>query len=126
MFFDKYFINDNRSAVEAAHITARATRELGKTLESISQSEIKSKDRVDISLEDYTWMQNRIVKLERENRELFSLFHDIGIPLEVVDAIDRKSINVVHCDHIRDFKRKYHIEFVVDASPDLMKWRYEY
>lgn len=124
--FNKYFINDNRSAVEAAHINARATRELGKTLEAISQSEIKSKDRVDITLEEYTRMQNMIAKLERENRELFSLFHDIGIPLEIVDAIDRKSINVVHCDDIQDFKRTYYIKFDVDASPDLMKWRYEY
>lgn len=124
--FNKYFINDNTSAVTAARITAESNDRLGRKLEGISQAEIKSKDRVDISLEEYLEMRGKIAKLEGESRYLNRLVRNIGIPVEVIDSIMLDSINVTHCDHIHDFKRTYCIKFDVDASPDLMKWRYEY
>ena len=120
------FVNDDSNAVIAANIVANSNKKLGEKLESISEKEIKSKDRVDISLEEYTQTKKRLETLERANREMHMLLHDIGIPVEVIGSVEHSSINVTHCDDICDFKRKYRIEFDVDASPDLMKWRYEY
>ena len=123
--FNKYFyINDNQSAITAAHITAKATKELGQKMESISQAEIKSKDRVDITLEEYLSMRKRIEELEAKNSRMSKLVIQLGIPAEVIDSIKTDSIRVVHNDDICDFVRHYRIAFDVDASPDIMKWRY--
>ena len=122
--FNKYFIVNDRSAVEAAHITARSNKELGKKLEDISKAEIKSNDRVDITLEEYLTMRKRIETLESKISRMSKLVIQLGIPAEVIDSIKTDSIRVVHNDDIRDFVRHYHIEFDVDASPDIMKWRY--
>ena len=89
----------------AAGIIANSNKKLGEKLEAISKDEIKSKDRVDISLDEYTRMQKRIENLERANREMNMLLHDIGIPVEVIGSVERSSINVTHCDHIHDFNR---------------------
>lgn len=124
--FNKYFIQDNSSVIEAARITERSNRELGKKLESISNAEIQSKDRVDIPLKEYLQMRERIEKLEAKYAHMGKLVSQLGIPVEVIDDIKRDTIKVTHCDDVRDFTRTYRIEFDVDASPDLMKWRYEY
>ena len=124
--FDKHFsfINDDTNAVIAANITAQATKELGKKLEDISKNEIKSKDRVDITLEEYLTMRKRIETLESKISRMSKLVIQIGIPAEVIDSIRLDTVNVVHNDDIRDFVRHYRIAFDVDASPDIMKWRY--
>lgn len=126
--FDKHFtfVNDDANAIIAANITARSNEKLGEKLESISQAEIKSKDRVDIPLEEYLQMREKIQKLERKNSHRDKLIIQLGIPAEVIDDIRIDSVKVYHDDDIRDFVRHYHIAFDVDASPDLMKWRYEY
>lgn len=120
------FVNDDSNAVIAANIAAKSSDKLGEKLEAISKAEIKSKDRVDISLDEYQRMRNRIQELERKNSQRDKLIVQLGIPCEVIDAIKTDTIDVVHCDDIRDFTRHYKIAFDVDASPDIMKWRYEY
>lgn len=124
--FDKHFsfINDDTNAIIAANITARSNKELGEKLEEISKDEIKSKDRVDISLEEYLTMRKRIEMLESKISRMSKLVVQLGIPAEVIDSIKTDSIRVVHNDDIRDFVRHYSIAFDVDASPDIMKWRY--
>ena len=122
--FNKYFIVDNRSAVEAAHITAQATKKFGEKLDDISKNEIKSKDRVDITLEEYLTMRKRIETLESKYSHISKLIVQLGIPAEVIDSIRLDTVNVVHNDDIRDFVRHYRIAFDVDAGPDIMKWRY--
>ena len=124
--FDKHFsfINDDTNAIIAANITAMSTKELGKKLEDISKAEIKSKDRVDITLEEYLTMRKRIEELEAKNSRMSKLVIQLGIPAEVINSIKTDSIRVVHNDDICDFVRHYRIAFDVDASPDIMKWRY--
>lgn len=109
--FNKYFIVDNRSAVEAAHITAQATKKFGEKLESISKNEIKSKDRVDITLEEYLTMRKRIETLESKYSRISNLIVQLGIPAEVIDNIRLDTVNVTHCDDIQDFVRHYRIAF---------------
>ena len=121
--FDKHFsfINDDTNAIIAANITARSNKELGKKLEDISKNEIKSKDRVDIALEEYLTMRKRIETLESKISRMSKLVIQLGIPAEVIDSIKTDTIRVVHNDDIRDFVRHYRIAFDVDASPDIMK-----
>lgn len=109
--FNKYYITDNRSAVEAAHIKAHATKKFGDKLESISKNEIKSKDRVDITLEEYLTMRKRIETLESKYSNVSKLIVQLGIPAEVIDNIRLDTVNVVHNDDIRYFVRHYRIVF---------------
>lgn len=125
--FKKYFIHiPDSSAKDAAHIVARSNEKLGEKLETISKNEIKSKDRVDIPLSEYLQMREKIEKLERKNSQRDKLIIQLGIPAEVIDAINPDTINVTYMDDIKDFVRHYRVAFDVDASPDIMKWRYEY
>ena len=118
MMFNKFItINDNQAIRDAASVVARATKEHNKTLKSISDAEIKSKDRVDIPLRDYLRMKE---DLERTSRELVHanfLLAQMGIPAELVKRIQGSSINVESCDDYRDFLRTYRITFKVDTSP---------
>ena len=113
---NKYFyINDNQSAITAAHITAKATKELGRKMEFISQAEIKSKDRVDITLEEYLTMRKRIEELESQNSRMGVLINRIGIPFEELDKIDPNTVNVYHNENPTRFTKRYQIIFDVEA-----------
>ena len=114
--FDKYII-DNRSNIEAASIIAESNRNHDRTLKAISEAEIKSKDRVNISLEEYTRMQEEIKTLSRDSKNMAYLLAQIGIPPEIINRIDRNSVHVEHCADIRDFKTHYRVSFSADDSP---------
>lgn len=89
-----------------------SNRELGEKLENISQAEIKSKDRVDITLEEYERMKRTIEKLTFDNRCMSEVLDRIEVP------IHRKIIP----DSIRNYCTKdlahhrciYTIEFAID------------
>lgn len=90
----------------------RSNRELGEKLKSISDAEIKSKDRVDISLEEYESMKNQIESLSYKVDKLSSILERIEVPLD--KEIVPNSIRSYWCDDIFDFKRKFRIEFDID------------
>ena len=116
--FNKYItVNDNQAVRDAAAVVARAAKEHDKTLKTISEAEIKSKDRVDISLEEYARMQEEIKTLSRDSKNMAYLLAQIGIPVEVINRIDRNSVHVEHCADIRDFKTHYRVSFSADDSP---------
>ena len=115
--FNKYFIavNDNHSAITAARITAKANEKLGEKLESISKEEIKSKDRVDITLEEYLKMRERIQTLEEKNSRMSILINRIGIPIEELDKIDPNTLNVYQNVNPTRFTKRYQIVFDVEV-----------
>lgn len=123
--FNKYIavINSGGDTTYAARIQAKATEDLGKKLESISNAEIKSKDRVDISLEEYQTMTHKIEVLERKLSQMSKAIIALGIPYEVIEVLDPASIVVEHYDNPATFKRRYHIKFDVDGNPDMQTWR---
>lgn len=123
MFNRHIYINDNRSVKEAARIAAEASRKHDETLRDISKNEIKSKDRVDISLAEYNELQRELSYLRRENRRLKTAFINIGIPAEIIDRVIPDSIKVQRCEDYRDFKMHYQVTFDVDDSPDIRKRR---
>lgn len=108
--FDTYVV-DNRSVKEAARIAAMSQREHDKTLQRISDAEIKSKDRVDIPLRDYLKMKTDLENAEQELRYMRHLFSEMGVPVSLINSIDPKSIRFESMEDPRNLMRHYRITF---------------
>ena len=90
----------------------RSNRELGERLDNISKAEIKSKDRVDISLEEYESMKTKIKSLSYEVDRLSSILEKIEVPLD--KEIIPDSIQTCWCDDIRNNRHIFRVEFAID------------
>lgn len=90
----------------------KSNRELGEKLQSIFNAEIKSKDRVDITLEEYEHMKNKIKSLSYEVDRLSDILGRIEVPFD--EKIIPDSIVTYWCDNHADFKRKFRVEFEID------------
>lgn len=105
--FDKIYVQKtdttqiSNAIKRAADITSEAQT---KAVDKL----VASKDRVDISLNEY----KRFLNLETQIKQYERILKSLGIPFEL--NIDTDSIHVSYCDNPRDFKRKYRIEFDVD------------
>ena len=91
---------------------ASSNRKLGERLESISQAEIKSKDRVDISLEEYEKMKHTIKSLTCENDWLREILNRIEAPLD--KKIIPDSIRTYYCEDPMNFRYVFNVEFAID------------
>lgn len=113
--FDKHiFIRTAEDhSVQAANILAMSNKAHDETLKSISEKEIKSKDRVDISLEEYERLKNQLTILRNENFSLKTTLTGIGIPLEVLTDIIPNSIEVQRCEDCIGFETSYRVTFSV-------------
>ena len=91
-----------------------SNRELSRTLKDISDAEIKSKNRVDITLEEYENMKDENRSLSYEVARLRNILERIEVPLDKEIVLD--SIRTYWSDDIWDFKgkRKFRIEFEID------------
>lgn len=121
--FNKYFIQVPDT--EGPKEIARATRELGRTMKSISEADIKSKDRVDIPLSEYLEIKETIRKQESELRSLYCTFRQLGIPKEVVDGIVPNSVQVYTNNDLKDFITHYMIKFDFDVGLDILRRSYK-
>ena len=90
----------------------RSNRELGERLDNISKAEIKSKDRVDISLEEYENMKNQIGSLSYEVNRLSNILKRIEVPLD--KEIIPDSIQTCWCNDIRSNRHIFRVEFAID------------
>ena len=91
-----------------------SNRELGNKLESISKAEIKSKDRVDITLEEYENMKRQISSLTSEVNWLRSILNRIEAPIDKNIVPD--SVRTYCRDDILNFNRRvYVVEFAIDG-----------
>jgi phenylalanyl-tRNA synthetase beta subunit len=124
--FNKYYICDDHNAVIAANIAARSNKELGETLKSISKEEIKSKDRVDITVDEYLKLLNQIQILEQQTNHMSNLLNRLGFPVEEINHIVPDSINVLHNVDPFDFTTKYQINFTVDSIHEVLRTPRQY
>jgi hypothetical protein len=95
-----------------ADTIACSNRRLGEKLESISQAEIKSKDRVDITLEEYERMKSEIKRLTYENEGMREILGKIEAPLD--KKIIPDSIRTWYCEDIMNCRNIFHVEFAID------------
>ena len=112
MFKKSYrkYIGDD-STIEAAKITAKATEELGEKAEQLVDRMIASKDRADITMQEYLKLREDVAKYERKLKDLGSLIIRLGIPAEVIEDIDTNTVSVYTCRDPMRFRTKYRIEF---------------
>lgn len=107
-----------KSNIELGRDIISANTQLSRTLKDISELEIRSKDRVNITLAEYERMKEEISDLSYENRKLRSIFEQIEFPFN--EEIVPGSVNVFWADDI-DFcnftnRRRCHIQFDVELK----------
>lgn len=116
--FDKYIIEDN--SLEAARRMAVEMELDRESREKIAEKEIKARDRVNITLEEYENMKREIKRLENENHYFKVLFDRIEIPWD--KKIIPDSVRVYQDDDPMNFTRQYKILFDIDRD-ELRKFR---
>lgn len=108
--FNKYItVHSDANAVTAANITARSNEKLVDRM-------ITSKDRADISMQEYLKLREDVATYERKIRDMGMLISELGIPADIIDGIDRSTVSVATCKDIKDYRTKYRIEFEVDEA----------
>lgn len=115
MFDRHYHIQDNHSAVETARINSLSQEKFAKQLKYISEAEIKSKDRVDITLEEYERLKSENKLLTERVRALMSVIERLKIPADILEYILPDSVRIYTCfdmDYMNELQR-YRIEFSV-------------
>lgn len=90
----------------------RSNRELGEKLKSISEAEIKSKDRVDISLEEYENMKTEIKDLRHQVNRLCEIFEKIEAPID--RDIIPESVHTWWCDDHINHRHIFRVEFAIN------------
>ena len=95
-----------------------ANRELGEKFEAISNAEIKSKDRVDISLAEYEKMKSEIRSLSYEVDRLTHILKRIDVPLD--KEIVPNSIETCWCEDAINRRHIFNVRFAVNDF-DLME-----
>lgn len=111
--FNKYIIQDNsRGILEAsARVTAEMRRDR-ESREKIAHEEIKARDRVDITLEEYENMKQEIKELRDTNRFFKAVFDRIEIPWDKNIVVDK--ITTFEGNDNMNFRRTYLIHLSVD------------
>jgi phage tail tape-measure protein len=108
---------------------ARSIRESNKTLaDSIieaNKNDVKARDRVDITLEEYERLKEENRLLHEEVTRLRKILTDIRIPVNIWERIKLDTIKTSVCHDIREFVDRFRIEFDVDV-PYSMGKDYEY
>ena len=93
-------------------------REHDERTRNMIKSEMKSRNRVDISLDEYEKMKEEINRisfsLQNKIDYLVKIIEKLGIPIEISDIVNTESIITFCDDDIVADKRKYRIEFTVD------------
>lgn len=113
MFNRTFIIHDDHS-LDAARIIARSNRQLSNNIREISEREIESKNRVNISLSEYECLKEENERLSRENRFFETCLIRLGIPPDL--PIIQDSIKRYYCRDPIGFKDGVRIEFKFDSS----------
>ena len=97
---------------ELARNISDSNRELGKKLECISKEEIRSRDRVDITLEEYERLKSQIDRLTIEVDRLRSILEKINVPLD--KDIIPDSIQTFYCLDPISLTTSFKISFAIN------------
>jgi len=86
-------VHDNKSVKEAALIQAQAIEKQGKIMQSISEAEIESKNRVDIPLREYEQLKMENASLRERCMHMEAIFKSIfEIDPKTIERIDASSV----------------------------------
>lgn len=88
---------------------------LAKSITEASKDEIKARDRVDITLEEYEQLKEEVKVLRQENRELRNILGSFRFPINLWRRVKQNTIKTSVCHNVRDFIDTFRIEFDVDV-----------
>jgi len=96
-------------------------KEHDKRIREIAELEIKNRNRVNISLEEYEKLKKSVndaetIQFVLQSRidKLVNIIEKFGVSAEELDNIDISSIVSYRCDDISTNKRRYRLEFDAD------------
>lgn len=117
LFRKHVFVNDSRAVKDTAcivtQIVTKALREHDETLKGISEAEIKSKDRVDISMEEYELLKKENAELRDRCMQAECILREMHIDPKVVERIIPDTVHRWESTSLRDFSTHIIIEFDV-------------
>lgn len=116
----KYLFDDYKIVKDTARIVTQviteASRKHDEALRDISEVEIKSKDRVDISLEEYELLKKENQALRERYMHAEHILKQMYIDPKVVEKIDPCSVSIWEMrDDPDPFKKHIRIEFDVSV-----------
>lgn len=88
---------------------------LAKSITEASKDEIKARDRVDITLEEYEQLKEEVKVLRQENRELRNILGSFRFPINLWRRVKVDTIKTSVCHNVRDFIDTFRIEFDADV-----------
>lgn len=104
----------NRNKTLARSIK-ESSETLAKSIAEASKDDIKARDRVDITLEEYERLKEEITLLRRENAGLREILSSFRFPVNLWQRVKQDTIETSVCHNIRDFVDRFRIEFDVDV-----------
>ena len=100
---------------EAVKEASQSLNRMTDAIVSTSEKEIKSKDRVDITLEEYLSMRHELDHLRARVDLAEEMFAKMGIQRDLFDRIDPNTVNVEYSDSIvpLDFTQRVMVTFKI-------------
>lgn len=103
----------------------KSSKTLANSITEASKDDVKARDRVDITLEEYERLKNENRLLNEEVTRLRKILSDIRIPVNIWERIKLDTIKTSVCHNVKDFIDTFRIEFEVDVVPPMGE-DYEY
>ena len=93
----------------------KSSKTLADSIIEANKNDVKARDRVDITLEEYERLKNENRLLNEEVTRLRMILSDIRIPVNIWKRIKLDTIKTSVCHEIREFVDRFCIEFDVDV-----------
>ncbi len=81
----------------------------------LKEEELKTKDRVDLSLNEYNRLIEENKQLKLEINSLLEFFKKLKIPFEILNSLDMDSVEVCTYDNARAMTQSYRIQFDIST-----------
>ena len=105
----------NRELLVVAKAIKEANKNLANSITEASEDDVKARDRVDITLEEYERLKDENRRLNEEVTRLRKILSDIRIPVNIWERIKLGTIKTSVCHNVKDFIDTFRIEFDVDV-----------
>lgn len=120
----RFFIWNNKNE-ELARAVKQSSKTLADSIIEANKNDVKARDRVDITLEEYERLKEENRRLNEEVARLRMILSDIRIPVNIWRRIKVDTIKTSVCHNVKDFIDTFRIEFNVEV-PYPMGEDYEY
>lgn len=106
---------NRKNTNELGKSIGKSSKTLADSITEASKNDVKARDRVDITLEEYERLKEENNKLSVENRQLRYLLSALRIPTNVLKRVKMDTVKTSVCHDIKDFVDTFRIEFDVDV-----------